>query len=41
MNFELSEDQRAFQLAAREFAAKELAPQAADWDARGHFPKDV
>lgn len=41
MNFELSEDQRAFQLAAREFAAKELAPQAADWDARGHFPRDV
>lgn len=41
MDFELSEEQRAFQLAAREFAAKEMAPHAADWDARGHFPRDV
>lgn len=41
MNFELSEDQRAFQLAAREFAAHELAPRAAEWDENAHFPRDA
>ena len=41
MDFELSDDQRAFQSAARDFAAKALAPHAADWDARAHFPKDA
>ncbi len=41
MNFELSEEQRAFRQAAREFAANELAPHAPEWDAREHFPKDV
>lgn len=41
MNFELNEEQVAFQQAAREFASRELAPNAADWDARAHFPKDV
>jgi len=41
MHFELSEEQRAFQQSAREFAARELAPHAADWDARMHFPKEV
>jgi alkylation response protein AidB-like acyl-CoA dehydrogenase len=30
MNFELSEDQRAFQDTARDFAANELAPHAAE-----------
>jgi hypothetical protein len=41
VNFELNEEQVAFQQAAREFASRELAPNAADWDARAHFPKDV
>ena len=41
MNFELNEEQVAFQQAAREFASRELGPHAADWDARAHFPKDV
>ena len=39
MNFELSADQRAFQQAARQFAIHELAPHAAEWDAKAHFPK--
>jgi alkylation response protein AidB-like acyl-CoA dehydrogenase len=41
MNFELNEEQSAFQQAARDFATKELAPRASEWDARGYFPKDV
>ena len=38
MNFDLTEDQLAFQQAAREFAAGELAPYAAGWDAESIFP---
>jgi alkylation response protein AidB-like acyl-CoA dehydrogenase len=41
MDFELTEDQRAVEDAARRFAAEKLAPHAADWDAREHFPVDV
>jgi alkylation response protein AidB-like acyl-CoA dehydrogenase len=41
MDFELSEEQRAFQQTAREFAAKELAPHAAEWDADAHFPRET
>ena len=41
MDFELSEEQRAFQDTARDFAAERLAPNAADWDERCHFPVDV
>jgi alkylation response protein AidB-like acyl-CoA dehydrogenase len=41
MDFELSEDQRAFRDTAREFAASEFAPHAARWDAEGIFPRDV
>ena len=41
MNFELNEEQIAFQDAAREFAAKALAPFAARWDADGFFPVDT
>ncbi|MFC5472912.1 acyl-CoA dehydrogenase family protein [Paraherbaspirillum soli] len=41
MDFELSEEQRAFQQTARDFAAGELAPHAAKWDAEGIFPLDV
>ncbi len=39
MDFELSEEQRAFRKTARDFAEKELAPQAARWDAEEIFPK--
>ncbi len=41
MNFDLSEDQRAFQHSARSFAASEMAPHAAAWDAECIFPIDV
>jgi hypothetical protein len=41
MNFDLSEDQRAFQQTAREFAAKALAPHAAEWDEQAHFPREA
>ncbi|PBJ84070.1 acyl-CoA dehydrogenase [Lysobacteraceae bacterium NML93-0399] len=37
----LSEDQCAFREAAREFAAAQLAPNAAHWDAEGIFPREV
>ncbi len=41
MDFELTEDQRAFADTARQFAQAELAPHAAHWDAEGIFPKDA
>ena len=41
MDFQLSEDQRAFQDVAREFAAKEMAPHAAAWDEEKVFPEDT
>jgi len=41
MNFELTDDQRAIQDAAHDFAAAELAPHSARWDAEKHFPVDV
>ncbi|HEX7045129.1 MAG TPA: acyl-CoA dehydrogenase family protein [Burkholderiales bacterium] len=41
MDFALTEEQRAFQQTAREFAQNELAPHAARWDAECIFPKDV
>ena len=41
MDFELNEDQRAVEDAARRFAAERLAPHAAEWDANEHFPVDV
>ncbi|BCW89095.1 Acryloyl-CoA reductase (NADH) [Alphaproteobacteria bacterium SO-S41] len=40
MNFELTEDQRAFQDAARGFAADYLKPKAAEWDETSHFAVD-
>ena len=40
MNFELSEDQRAFAQTARDFAQAELAPHAAHWDAECIFPRE-
>ncbi|MFL5237165.1 MAG: isobutyryl-CoA dehydrogenase [Rhizomicrobium sp.] len=41
MDFELTEDQRAIQEAARRFAVERLAPHAAGWDENEHFPVDV
>jgi alkylation response protein AidB-like acyl-CoA dehydrogenase len=41
VDFDLNEDQRAFQQTAREFAAGELAPHAARWDAEGIFPRET
>ncbi|MEE2731253.1 MAG: acyl-CoA dehydrogenase family protein [Pseudomonadota bacterium] len=41
MDFDLNDDQRAFQEAARQFAATELAPHAAQWDADAFFPVEV
>jgi len=38
---DLDEDQRAVQEMARNFAAAELAPHAAEWDAQRIFPKDA
>ena len=41
MNFDFTEDQLAFKQAAKEFAEKEMAPYAAQWDEEAHFPVDV
>ena len=41
MEFELSEEQRAFQAMARDFAAKEMAPHAAEWDENSIFPEEA
>ena len=40
MNFELSDDQLAFQHSARRFARTRLLPNAPSWDATCHFPAD-
>ncbi len=41
MDFTLSEEQRAFQALARDFAAKEMAPFAAAWDEDCTFPVET
>ncbi|MDA8521101.1 acyl-CoA dehydrogenase family protein [Acidovorax sp. NCPPB 4044] len=41
MDFDLTEEQRAFADTARDFAQAELAPHAAHWDAEGIFPRDA
>jgi alkylation response protein AidB-like acyl-CoA dehydrogenase len=41
MDFELSEEQRAFRDAARAFARGEMAPNAAAWDEGKIFPRDT
>lgn len=41
MNFNLNEEQLAFQEAARAFAQGEMAPRAAEWDEGKIFPVDV
>lgn len=41
MDFQLNEDQLAFQQAARDFARGEMAPHAAEWDEEKIFPVDA
>ncbi|HEY0418804.1 MAG TPA: acyl-CoA dehydrogenase family protein, partial [Acetobacteraceae bacterium] len=41
MDFDLSEDQIAFQDTARAFARDRLLPEAGRWDEERHFPADV
>jgi len=41
MDFNLNEEQLAFQDAARAFAQGEMAPHAAEWDEKKIFPVDV
>ena len=41
MDFQLNDDQRAIQEAARAFAEAELAPHSAKWDEEKHFPVEV
>jgi len=41
MDFDLNEEQRAFQETARQFATQAMAPHAAQWDAESIFPIDV
>ncbi len=41
MDFALTDEQRAIQDMARNFAAEELAPHAAEWDEKKLFPVDV
>jgi alkylation response protein AidB-like acyl-CoA dehydrogenase len=38
MDFDLTEDQRAFQATARQFAREQMAPQAREWDENETFP---
>ena len=41
MNFELTDDQLAFEDTARQFAQQELAPNAAMWDKEHYFPVEA
>ena len=41
MDFAFTDEQLAFRDTARQFADKELAPFAAEWDLHGTFPKDT
>jgi alkylation response protein AidB-like acyl-CoA dehydrogenase len=41
MNFDLTEEQRAFQDTARTFARAEMAPHARDWDENEVFPVEA
>ena len=40
MDFSLNEDERAIEGVARRFATDRLAPFAAEWDEKSHFPVD-
>jgi len=41
MDFQLTDEQRAFQDMARDFAVAEMAPQAAKWDEESIFPVET
>ncbi|RYU12797.1 acyl-CoA dehydrogenase family protein [Nocardioides iriomotensis] len=41
MTYELSAEHEAFRKSVREFAEAEIAPHAAEWDRKHHFPSDV
>ncbi len=41
MSFELSPEHEQFRRTVRDFAEKEIAPHAAQWDREHHFPVDV
>jgi butyryl-CoA dehydrogenase len=41
VDFELSPEQKEIQELAREFAAHEIEPHAAEWDREHHFPREV
>ena len=41
MDFELSEDHKAIRDAARDFAAREVAPKAAELDKSGRWPSEI
>src|SRR3954471_16838339 len=41
MTFELAEEHEQFRRTVRDFAEKEIAPHAAQWDRDHHFPVDV
>ena len=41
MDLELTDEQRAFAQAARDYAQGELAPNAAHWDEEGIFPREA
>ena len=41
MSFELSSEHEQFRRTVRDFAEKEIAPHAAQWDREHHFPTDV
>src|SRR5438552_7700918 len=41
MNLDLNEEQEQIQRLARDFAARELAPHAEEWDEAAHFPREV
>ena len=41
MDFSLTEEQQAFQDAARSFAEGEMAPHAAEWDENSIFPEEA
>ena len=41
MDFELNQDQLAIRDMVRDFARKEIAPKASEWDEEQHFPREL
>lgn len=41
MDFELNQDQLAIRDMVRDFARKEIAPKASEWDEAQHFPREL